>query len=416
MRLRSAGRTRREPRRQCTQSRVHILAIVARVLIVTSERIDDSPAGPGLRALGLAQGLRANGIDAACAAPVTPGAIDGVPVLPLSGLAAEILQVEAAIVPAALVHAYPEVLDAGNLCVDFAGPFPLEAQARGADSATVRKAEKAAVFAVANADLILCAHERQRVYTNDLLARHGRSPAELERRVALVPFGITPCETPTQRSNDGLRLVWPGGLWDWLDPLIALTALAHLRDDVTIEYWGTQNPDPQAPRMRSAIELAARVRDAHLDDRVRLVEWVPRDEFDRRLASFDLAVTFDSGGDEAQHAFRTRLLHALAGGVPTIATRGEFVADLAASHGAGWTIAPGDATGLVDLLEGLRTDHDALRRASDNARKLAAGFTYPRLVEPIANWLDDEDRFRLASRDRPSVRSRVRRMLRKSGG
>lgn len=402
---------------QCTQSPTHILAVMRRAVIVSSERVDANPAGPGLRALGLAQGLAAHAVDVTIAAPVTAAHVDGIPTTSLDDLPRAVDSATAVIVPAALVHAYPEVLAASALCVDFAGPFPLEAEARGADAATISAAERAAVFAIANADIILCAHDRQRTYARDLALRHGRPLEGPESRIALVPFGV-PIIAPRTSESDGgpLRIVWPGGLWDWLDPLLAVDALARASEPMVLEFWGTQNPDPEAPRMRSAESLAERVRVAGLGERVRLVDWIPRDRFDERLAEFDVAITFDSAGREAHHAFRTRLLHALACGVPTIATRGEFVADLAAERSAGWTIPAGDTVALADLFDRLSRDRIDLERASEHARVLAGEFTYPSLVEPIVRWLEDEDRFRLPSRERPRFRSRVRRVLRKTFG
>jgi glycosyltransferase involved in cell wall biosynthesis len=396
---------------------------MSHVVVVTSERIDAHPAGPGLRALGLARGLARHGHDVEIVAPSSDRTVAGHRVVAPARLASAVRSADATIVPASLVKSRPEVLDAPLLCVDFAGPFPLEALARGADPGTIRRAEEAAVFAIANADLIICAHERQVAYSRELSDRHGRGDDHAGERYVLIPFGVPPVPDPDagltlDRSEDGdtLRLVWPGGIWDWLDPFVAVEALRELPDRIAMEFWGTQSPDPSAPRMRMADRLARTVDELGMQGQVRLIGWVPPEEFDRRLSTFDLAVTFDHAGIEAAHAFRTRLLHALSRGVPTVATRGEFVADLAAREGAGWVCEPGDAAGLRRLLTELDRDRAELRRASASARHVAERFDYGALVEPLHRWLDDPDRFRLPRRDRPPLASRARRVLRQLAG
>jgi len=48
-------------------------------------------------------------------------------------------------------------------------------------------------------------------------------------------------------------VIWPGGLWDWLDPLTLIEAIAQARargTEVTAELWGARRPDPLGFRRR----------------------------------------------------------------------------------------------------------------------------------------------------------------------
>src|SRR4029077_10273799 len=105
-----------------------------------------------------------------------------------------------------------------------------------------------------------------------------------------------------------------------------------------------------------------------------------------RLAAADAAVTLDDGGVEARYAFRTRLVDALASGLPIVATEGEFVADEAAARGAGFTVPPSDPRALCELLQSLLAEPDRLRLARERAPSVAAGWEYERTVEPLAAW------------------------------
>ena len=386
-------------------------------LVITSEVLGRTPAGPGLRVIGIAEGLRTLGIASAIAAPDGSSA-EQIPLLPLTTLSESLTTARTVVLPAALLHAHPEVRSAKRLCIDFAGPYPLEAAASGASRSTIRQAERSAVEAMLIADLILCSTERQVAYAQGLVARHSSQPGLSPDRFRLLPFGTPAGAAPLAPSVTAgpLRIVWPGGLWDWLDPFVAVTAVAGRADGTTIEFWGTQNPDPRAPRMRLAERLRAHVAALGADACVTFAGWIPADEFGQRLAGFDLAVTFDDGGREAQHAFRTRLLHALWAGVPTIATRGEHMADLAAARGAGWTIAPGDAGELAALLAQLATDRRLLRQAQAQARTLAREFAYPALVQPLAGWIRSEAAFCQPRRTSEPLRRRLRRMVRQRRG
>ncbi|MEY4227404.1 MAG: hypothetical protein RL190_2161 [Actinomycetota bacterium] len=386
---------------------------MAATLIVTTELLGTRPAGPGLRAQGIACGLAQAGFDVALVAPSGSTSAD-VPILSLRELKREIRRADAVIAPASILALLPEIRTADRLCVDFAGPYPLEAAASHLPPSTIRAAEVSAADAVVAADLVLCAHKRQVEYAMDLMRRLRPDQQPTGPRFALVPFGIQPrgSNRPAQRVRDGaLRVVWPGGLWDWLDPLIAVTALSTCTTPVTIDFWGARNPDPRAPaatRASAVVDLAKRL---GVEERVFLTDWIDADRFDRELAGFDLAITFDDAGPEATHAFRTRLLHALAVGVPTLATTGEYVADLAASRGAGWTVPPNDPDALATMLTRIATTRDAIEQASAQALTLAAEFSYDDLVSPLADWLRQPGQAR--PRAAPTAHERVRRALRR---
>ena len=386
---------------------------MARVLIITSERLGAQTAGPGLRAAGLATGLAAHGHEAILFAAAGSTAPATIALAPTGDLSAAVRSVDTVIIPASLLHRYPEALAATRLCVDFAGPYPLEARASGLPPREVLAAERSAAAAMAQADVVLCSQPRQIAYARGLLLAHEPNAVLAADRFIVVPFGNPAGAGPFESRpfDGGLRLVWPGGLWDWLDPIVLLDALGGAPAGTTVEFWGIQSPDPSAPRMQLSERVRQGVAARGFDNIVRLVDWVPADEFDRRLATFDLAVTFDDAGEEPRHAFRTRLLHALGVGVPTLATAGEYVADLAQAREAGWTVPPGDAAAIAELLHALATDPLRIARARNAARNLADEFSYPELVAPLAAWVAAAS-VPLTPRDaRIPMRARLRRVL-----
>jgi glycosyltransferase involved in cell wall biosynthesis len=390
------------------------------VLLITSERLGDTPAGPGLRSTGLSVALRERGFDVRIAAPAGSTSPEGIPLVDLDRLEGLVREADVVLVPSGLVGAFPQVFDARRLIVDHAGPFELEVLAGNRGPEAFANATLGAIHAIRQADLILVTHERQRDYCAGLLlgdqATSGRATNPLER-FAIVPFGL-PRETADPvpvRTEGPLRIGWPGGLWDWLDPDTLLDAIHDIPAEVaSFEFWGSQNPDPRAPRMATADRLRRRIDAENLADRVEIVDWVPIRDYWARLAGLDLAITLDPAGVEARFAFRTRLLAALRVGVPTIATEGEWVADLAADAKAGWTVPAGDSTSVAALITDLATNRDRICKAGSIADHLATNFDYRELTLPLADWCLSERRYRyprtrLSTADHPAM-PRLRRV------
>ncbi len=375
-----------------------------RTVVVSGEAASGRPAGPALRARGLAAGLVAQGVEAELR-DLTLGpraAIDGADVV---------------VVNLSVAVRAPRLLAAPYVVVDAAGPFLVESLWVNADRAPpvrrgilVHEADGVARVLSA-ADLVLVAQEAQRSLVLGLLLGRGLLRPELidgdpglERLVAVVPFAAEPTDPGREGRRSGeqsdLALVWPGGLWDWLDPVTLVDAVAVARGrgaDVTLELWGTRSPDPEAPAPRVAERIRRQVDALGLGGSVTFVDWVPYDEVPTRLAGFDVAVTLDPGGVEARFAYRTRLLQALACGVPTLATAGEAVAERAAAAGSGWTAAPGDAEGVAELLVALAHDRGRLEQARQRAIDQRRSMGYERVVGPLAAFCREPRRQRPGS-------------------
>lgn len=398
----------------------------APVAVCSAEAYSDAPAGPALRAAGIARGLATHGLDVVLVAPAGSRAPDGCEVAPLEQIEQVVAAGATVIASGFLLERYPALADSSHLVVDAAGPFLLENLVVHETQTPARRrrvlVDEAAVLArlLAAADLVLCAHDRQRDLTlGMMLAGAALRPELIDPDPSLaqlfinVPFGPTAAVRPlTPRAADGrIHVVWPGGLWDWLDPVCLVSAIADARargTEVTAELWGARSSDPLIPPSRAAAQVAQRARQLGVEDVVEIVGWVPHAERGPRLAAADVAVTLDWGGIEARYAFRTRLVDALASGLPVIATRGEFVADEAARRGAGFIVPPGDSRALADLLVQLSREPARLAEARAQAPGMAAGWTYERTVEPLAAWCRVPRRARAGSPGASRSRARQR--------
>jgi glycosyltransferase involved in cell wall biosynthesis len=182
-------------------------------------------------------------------------------------------------------------------------------------------------------------------------------------------------------------------------------AIALARADganVTAELWGARSPDPLVPPSRAAALVRERAGELGIAEAIEIVDWVAHAERRARLARADAAVTLDPGGIEARYAFRTRLVDALAAGLPVIATTGEFVADEAAAHGAGFAVPASKPHALANLLVELADDPARLTSARARAAAVAAGWAYETSVAPVAEWCRDPRRAHAATPSRVS--------------
>jgi glycosyltransferase involved in cell wall biosynthesis len=388
---------------------------VARVLVCSADPVGRNMAGPGIRYLHIARQL-AKAHDVTLAVPDLPALPDepfewvAAP-RRLAAFATRFDTVIAQRLPPATMH---RLARSGTRTIyDLYAPSLVEALALlGADggrAAELRYGEVRSVqrLALALGDAFLCASERQRDLWLGALAALGRldvkryrqDPA-LRRLVAVVPFGLE-ARRPIADGRalegvlpEGARvLLWGGGVWDWLDPLTVIRAIAELsrtREDVCLYFPGTRRPGSEtasgmAARARSlARELGLEGRSVVFSE-----TWVPYAERERYLLAADVGVSAHLDTVEARFAFRTRVLDYLWAELPCVVTQGDVLADMIAERGVGLTVPPGDVTGWVDALGRLLGDDEALARAREAARSVRAELEWPRVVEPLARLVAD---------------------------
>jgi glycosyltransferase involved in cell wall biosynthesis len=259
---------------------------------------------------------------------------------------------------------------------------------------------------LARADALLCASARQRHLLLGMLAALGRvnprtyrGDPNLDRLLAVVPFGL-PAEPPDGGGEHPLRgpggpfgpddfiLLWGGGLYDWLDPLTLVEAIARI-DDPSVKacFLAGPHPTPAVPTMamRGRTEARALALGLTRGPGRRVVftdRWVPYDERASWLLDADLSVSLHRPGLEATFAYRTRLLDAIWAGLPVLCTEGDTLADQVSAHGLGEVVAPSDPDALAEAIVRLREPrcYAAARLA---LASLAPTSTWERVAQPL---------------------------------
>jgi glycosyltransferase involved in cell wall biosynthesis len=337
---------------------------------------------------------------------------------------------------------YPVLGRAGlAVVVDLYDPFMFEEleQTRSLDHATRMSAtadtRRVVIDSLVRGDVFLCASEKQRDLWIGHLAAVGRiNPVSydedptLRRLVRVVPFGI-PDSPPVQTRHaikgglpgvtaDDLVLLWGGGVYDWLDPITVVEAVANLSTripNLRLVFLGMHHPHPDVPEMAIARQTRALARARGLEDtHVYFIDgWVPYAERANWLLDADVAVSAHRDHLETAYAFRTRILDCLWARVPVVATAGDTFAQLIDQHGLGCTVPPGDVDATATALERLLLDRHARESARTALDTLAPAFAWHTVLTPLREYCQDP----VIASDHldHQVRRRLDRQLRATG-
>lgn len=265
---------------------------------------------------------------------------------------------------------------------------------------------------LAAGDCFLCATERQRdLYLGALLLQGRLTPSlsdsdpELRGLLRVVPFGL-PSEAPQRGEamlrgvidgigDDDLLLLWSGGLWDWMDPLTLLRALAELdRPQVKLVFLAGAHPGLARPAEMPARARALASALGLLDRSVFFYEdWVPYQKRASMLLEADLLVSLHRQHLESAYAaVRSRFLDHLWAGRASLMTKGDAASALVEEHQLGRTVPPDDVATLVATLRELAEQPEMLKVYGERARKLSEQYHWEKVAEPLLDFCRNPQR------------------------
>jgi glycosyltransferase involved in cell wall biosynthesis len=393
---------------------------VTHLLIISYDVVDTRMAGPGIRYWEMARALSKR-LDVTLA---TPGRS-----LPFEGVSSHIYAYKEWDTIATSVSEADVLLLSGNLLADFpqlancGKPLVMEAtyaytfenlhlfSALSPDQqmANFLISEETTRQVAHAGDFFFCAGQRQRDYWLGVLDALGRINPDtyaydptLYKLIDIVPLGLPsrpPVHTtavmkgviPGIGATDRVVL-WGGGLWQWLDPLNLVRAIAHVVEqhpDVRLVFPGTRHPNPiipDMPKRKQTIELSDRL---GLTNKVVFFgDWVPYERWPNYLLEADIGAALHLDTLETRFAFRTRVLDYMWAGLPMVVTGGDETSELVTRYGLGEVVPPGDdaaiATALLHLLD-TPCLRDAYRESFEQVRP---SFTWEVVCEPIARFCE----------------------------
>jgi glycosyltransferase involved in cell wall biosynthesis len=394
-----------------------------RILLVANGSVGSAMAGPGIRYQAFAREL-SRAFEVVLAVPFpTDAAIDRVEVVhvptgehaALTWLARSCDTVVAQRLPLSTLLQLTR--SAVRVIHDLYAPTVVENLAvasRGADMHQFdlrRRANHAALkMSLATGDAFICASERQRDLWLGALTAAGRIEPELYRAdptlrclIDTVPFGIE--QEPPHAAGPVVKgvvpgigpedklLLWPGGVWDWVDPLTPIRAvheLAGRRDDVRLYFLGLTSPNQGRDAPAMAVRSRELARTLGIEGRSVFFNegWVPYEQRGGYLVEADLGVSAHFDDIETRFAYRSRLLDCVWARLPVVTTGGDVLSDLVGERGLGRVVAPGDVAGWAAAIDELLRDEDGAQAIRRNIDELARELTWERAVEPLARLVE----------------------------
>jgi hypothetical protein len=111
--------------------------------------------------------------------------------------------------------------------------------------------------------------------------------------------------------------------------------------------------------------------------------------FQRFLSGVDVAIDLFQHNLEREYAMVTRSVNALACGVPVVHPPFTEVSPMISGYDAGWLVDPADVRAFEAVLDEILADPDVVRRKKKNARALAAEVIDPAVaVKPLLGILE----------------------------
>ncbi|WP_054537408.1 glycosyltransferase [Herpetosiphon geysericola] len=357
------------------------------VLIISIDPLQAALAGPAIRSVQIAKQLSQH-CKVVLAAPdradLTIANVQTIafPSNDGTSLGELALNAEVIIVQGYSLQKYPQLLNAERiLVVDLYDPFHFEAlelaERRGMSLERAIEVNDASVEAISEqlalGDFFICASERQRdlwlgalTVSKRLTPEHYRNDPTLRKLIDLVPFGL-PSEPPqaTQPvmrgviegiNHDDVIALWGGGIWEWLDPLTIIRAMAELQQShpqLKLVFMGGQHPNSHdvgvMQRYTEAVDLAKGL-GLYAKTVFFNQTWVEYDQRVNYLLEADLGVSAHHNHTETRFAFRTRLLDYLWASLPMIVSAGDSLADVVQQEQLGHVVAIEDVQGWVAAL------------------------------------------------------------------
>jgi glycosyltransferase involved in cell wall biosynthesis len=268
------------------------------------------------------------------------------------------------------------------LAVDLAGPLLLEFLAQDPTKGAALAHLKTA--ALAEADYVTCAGERQRPYFAPWLLLGGFTPTDCVERLGVVPISCDPRQEPHAPPNAEPRFLFAGMTYAWQDPLRALRATLaaierHGRGRLLI-HAAFHPVHSQGAAWFD--ELRALVAD---HPRVTLGGVLPYDELRAAYRETDLALDLYAHTLERELAFNTRTVDFLHAGLPPLYADYAELSPLIRDYNAGFVVPPDDDAAIAAALDAAFTDPAGLAARGRAAQRLARErLAWDRTIAPLA--------------------------------
>ena len=370
--------------------------------------------GGGMRAWGLAEGLKAHNIDVTVGVnasfPQNLSEHEGVRLITWS-LDANFVQLinsfDAVIISYCMgdpsVFVAENIDDGVQLILDAYVPIYIEVSARESKDIDTEYVNYMADVSRHNmvlkrGDYFLYANDSQEMLYKGVLSALGvvNPSSYREKRLIKTPFGIhrTPVSATKNpyidlgvNSNDFVVL-WFGGIYPWFRIEEYLGAIKELSSDKSIKFVfvGGKNPFNPNPDFSRQYETAVAFakKEKLTDSQIYFVDWV---DFADRVNWFvhsDVIVSLNQPGEENKYSWRTRVMDYVWGGAVTITNGGDPLSEQLIAANAAVRLSDLSSAKLADAVRFLKNSPKELKKIGGNLSTLRAKYFWDIVTTEVA--------------------------------
>jgi hypothetical protein len=363
------------------------------VLVLTTEPLPlpgRTTTGAGLRAFGLAAGLRSRGFKVTIASAAAGEAEDN---SCFEGM--QVCHFRRGELNPLLQKASPEVIVLQHwglardlpevtvpLAIDLAGPHLLERAYWGSNRLDADLTEKLA--ALRRADFVTVSGVYQRHYFYPFLMMAGFDIRK--EHIPVIPFSVPPIvpeASPTQREP--LSFVYGGAFLAWQDPAESIRWLLeemHMAGRGKLYFHGGPHPvlDASGGRFSALLETLRQ------DPFAEVIGYLPYDELMARYQRYSVALDLMAFNPERELAFTTRTMFYLYCGLPVIYNSYSELSQVIREKKCGWTIAEDDEQAFRTVVRNILNGKADIKTPAENAKTAAREFDWQKTIEPLAQF------------------------------
>lgn len=370
--------------------------------------------GGGMRAWGLADGLRSHGIAVTVginiAFPQELSEYEGIKLVNWSQ-DADFIQLlnsfDAVIVSYCMgdpsVFIADNINDDVQLILDAYVPIYIEVSARDSKDVETEYVNYMADIVRFNrvlkrGDYFLYANDAQELLYSGVLSALGVINPSTYRDIRMLktPFGIhrtaavakTNPYTNLGITSDDFVVLWFGGIYPWFRIEEYLGAIKDLSKDKSIKFVfiGGKNPFNPNPDFSRQYDLAVSFANYHklIDKQVFFVDWVDfRDRIDWFLHA-NVIVSLNQPGDENKYSWRTRVMDYVWGEAVTISNGGDPLSEELITAGAAIRLEKLSAQALGATIQSLKSNPKLLRNTKANVRTMKEVYYWDVVTEQLS--------------------------------
>ncbi len=382
---------------------------MTRVLVLTTEPLPYRglpTTGAGLRAWGIAEGLRASRLDVTVAMPrdaVEGKNIEDPSFSPekntfsrnkltefVNNFSPEVIVFQHWGLMRELKHAPCPI------ALDLAGPHLLERYywSGGGDAPTTPTAPFATnlendltekLQALRRADFVCCSGKLQRLYFLPYLQMAGYKISAETLRV--IPFSIAPTHPPgIDGDRDPKLFVYGGFFLPWQNPTRPLQWLLETFDECEkgkLDFYGGMHPAMDVSRGKFDTLLQKLTH----NPRVKMKGILPFDKLCEEYVRASVALDLFERNPERELAFTTRTVVYMWCGLPVIYNNYSELSGYIKRSGAGWTLDPSDEATFKNIVRAILEGKSDIEEKRKAARELVAQeLNWTRTIRPLGEF------------------------------